>query len=76
MVLIRWTSPLIAIGIAGYYFLPETSGNVLELTKRFEARVPVVWDTHQKIAHEVEQLKKETVKEVEHISEKLGISNK
>ena len=76
MILIRWTSPLIAIGIAGYYFLPETSGNVLELIKRFEARIPVVWDTHQKIAYEVEQLKKETVKEVEHISEKLGISNK
>jgi len=76
MALIRWTSPLVAIGIAGYYFLPETSGNILELTKRFEARVPGVWDTHQKIANEVEQVKKETVKEVEYVSDKLGITNK
>ena len=76
MLLIRWTSPLIAIGIAGFYFLPETSGNILELTKRFEARVPVVWSAHQKIAKEVEQLKKETIKEVEHVSDKLGITKK
>ena len=76
MFLVRWTSPLIAIGIAGFYFLPETSGNILELTKRFEARVPVVWDAHQKIAQEVEQLKKETVKEVEYVSDKLGITKK
>ena len=76
MFLIRWTSPLIAIGIAGFYFLPETSGNILELTRRFEARVPVVWDAHQKIAQEVEHLKKETVKEVEYVSDKLGITKK
>lgn len=76
MFLIRWTSPLIAVGIAGFYFLPETTGNILELTKRFEARVPIVWDAHQKIAKEVEHIRKETVKEVESISDKLDITKK
>ena len=62
---------MIGVGIAGFYFLPETTGNILELTKRFEARVPIVWDAHQKIAKEVEHLKKETVKEAEYVSDKL-----
>ena len=73
---IRLVSPLIAIGVAGFYFLPETSGNILALTKKYEARIPVVWETHQKIAKEVEHLKEETVKEVEHVSDKLGITKK
>jgi hypothetical protein len=76
MFLIRWTSPLIAVGIAGFYFLPETTGNILELTKRFEARVPIVWDAHQKIAKDVEHLRKEAVKEVESVSDKLDITKK
>jgi len=73
---IRFVSPLIAVGLAGYYFLPETTGNILALTRRLEAHVPIVWDTHQKIANEVEQLKKDTVKEVEQLSDKLGITKK
>jgi hypothetical protein len=70
---IRLVSPLLAIGIAGYYFLPETSGNIIALARRYESRVPIVWDAHQRLAHDIEELKKETVKEVEHVSDKLGI---
>jgi hypothetical protein len=70
---IRVVSPVLAIIVAGYYFLPETSSNVLALVRRYEEKVPVVWDVHQKIKKEVEVMKKETVKEVEHVSEKLGI---
>jgi len=69
-------SPLVSIALAGWYFLPETTGNILELTKRLEAKVPVVWDAHQKLNKELEQLKKETVREVETVSDKLGISHK
>jgi hypothetical protein len=58
-------SPFIAIGIAGYYFLPETTGNILALMRRYDARVPVVWGAHQKLEKEVEKLKEETVREVE-----------
>jgi hypothetical protein len=67
---------LIAVGIAGFYFLPETSGNILALTRKYEARVPLVWDTHQKVASEIEGLKKEAVKETEQVADKLGIGKK
>jgi hypothetical protein len=70
---IRVLSPALAIVVAGYYFLPETSSNVLALVRRYEERVPVVWDVHRKVREEVEIMKKETVKEMEHVSEKLGI---
>jgi hypothetical protein len=73
---IRFLSPLVAIGIAGWYFLPETTGNILELTKRYEERVPVLWDAHQKLSKDLDHLKQETVKEVEKVSDQLGISNK
>jgi hypothetical protein len=73
---IRLVSPLIAIGIAGFYFLPETSGNILALTKEYEARLPVIWDTHQTLAKDLEHLKQETEKEVVQVSDKLGITHK
>jgi hypothetical protein len=73
---IRMVSPLAAIALAGWYFLPETTGNILELTKRLEAKVPVVWDAHRKLNKDLALLKKETVKEVEAVSDKLGISHK
>ena len=76
MLPIRLVSPLLAIGIAGFYFLPETSRNILELTKRYESQIPIVWETHQKIAKEVDHLKHATAKEVEHVSDKLGITKK
>jgi hypothetical protein len=69
-------SPLVAIGLAGWYFLPETTGNILELTKRLEAKVPVVWDAHQRLNKDLEALKKDAVQEMEHVSDKLGISRK
>lgn len=74
MLPIRLVSPLIAIGIAGFYFLPETSRNILALTKEYESRVPVIWDTHQKLGKDLEHLKQETAKEVEQVSDKLGIT--
>jgi len=61
---IRLVSPLIAIGIAGYYFLPETSGNIVALTRRLEAKVPIVWDTHQKHVKDSKQVKQEAAREV------------
>jgi hypothetical protein len=73
---IRLLSPLVAIGLAGFYFLPETSGNILALARKYESKVPIVWETHEKIAKEVEGLKKEAVKEVEQVSDKLGITKK
>jgi hypothetical protein len=73
---IRLVSPLIAIGIAGFCFLPETSGNILALTKEYEARLPVIWDTHQELAKDPEHLKQETAKKVEQVRDKLGITNK
>jgi hypothetical protein len=73
---IRFLSPLVAIGIAGYYFLPETTGNILALTKRYEERVPVLRDAHQKLSNEFDHLKEETVKEVGKVSDQLGISKK
>ena len=72
---IRLISPLLAIGVAGYYFLPETSRNILGLVRRYEERVPVVWDVHQRVARDIEKLKDETRKEVKHVSDKLGVSN-
>jgi len=73
---IRMLSPLVAIGLAGWYFLPETTGNILEMTKQLETKVPVVWDAHQKLNKDLEMLKNDAVKEVEHVSDKLGISHK
>jgi hypothetical protein len=70
---VRVLSPALAIVVAGWWFLPETSSNILGLVRRYEERVPVVWDVHQKLAREVEVVRKETVREVEHVSEKLGI---
>lgn len=67
---IRLVSPLVAIGIAGFYFLPETSGNILALAKEYEAHVPVIWDTYQKSVKDLEHLKRDTVKEVEQVSDK------
>ena len=72
---IRLLSPLIAVGIAGFYFLPETTENIMALTKRYEAQVPVIRDAHQKIVEELDLVKKETKKEVEQVSEKLGMSS-
>jgi len=71
---IRFLSPLVAIGIAGYYFLPETSSNILSLARRYEERVPLLYDAHQKLSKDLTHLKQETVKEVEHVSDKLGIT--
>jgi len=73
---IRFLSPLVAIGVAGYYFLPETTRNILALARRYEERVPVLWDAHQKVSHDLEKLKQEAVKEVEHVSDKLGITKR
>ena len=73
---IRLVSPLIAIGIAGYYFLPETTGNILALTRRYEAKVPVIWETHEKLNKNIDELKQETVHQVEQVSDKLGIKRK
>ena len=73
---IRILSPLIAIGMAGYYFLPETTGNIFALIRRYESRVPVVWEAHQKVAKDHEDLKQGTVKEVEQVVDKLGITKK
>jgi hypothetical protein len=75
---IRVLSPLIAIGIAGYYFLPETTGNILSLARRYEERVeqhvPSLKNVHDRVSKEYEHLKEETVKEVEIVSDKLGIT--
>ena len=73
---IRLVSPLIAIGIAGYYFLPETTGNILALTRRYEAKVPVIWETHEELNKNIDELKQETVHQVEQVSDKLGIKRK
>lgn len=73
---IRFLSPLVAIGVAGWYFLPETTGNILEVTKRYEERVPVFRDAHQKLSKDFDSLKQETVREVEKVSDQLGITNK
>ena len=72
---IRMISPLLAIGISGYYFLPETSRNILGLVRRWEEHVPVVWDVHQRVARDIEHLKAETTREAKHVGDKLGISN-
>ena len=72
---IRLISPLLAIGISGFYFLPETSRNIMALVRRYEERVPVVWDVHQRVARDIEKLKAETTKEAQQVSDKLGISN-
>jgi len=73
-------SPLLAIGLAGYYFLPETSNNILALSRRLEEsleeRVPAIKGVHETISKEVEELKHETVKEVEQVTDKLGITNR
>jgi hypothetical protein len=71
---IRFLSPLIAIGIAGYYFLPETSRNIVNVARRYEEHVPALYTVHQKISRDIEQLKNETVKEVEQVTDKLGIT--
>jgi hypothetical protein len=73
---IRVLSPLLAIGVAGYYFLPETTGNILSLARRYEERVPVLKDVHDRVAREYEDLKEETAKEVELVSDKLGMNRK
>ena len=73
---IRMFSPLIAIGIAGYYFLPETSGNILALARRVEDRVPVLKDVHDRVTKEYDDLRQGTLKEAEIVSDKLGISKK
>ena len=66
-----------AIGAAGYYFLPETTGNILSLAGRYEERVeahvPALKNAHARVSKEYEHLKEETVKEVEVVSDKLGI---
>lgn len=73
---IRLLSPLVAIGIAGYYFLPETTGNILALAKRLEAKGPVIWETHQKLNSNIDELKQETLLQVERVGDKLGITKK
>jgi hypothetical protein len=77
---IRILSPLLAIGLAGFYFLPETSNNIVSLTQRLEEnleeRVPAIRDVHATISKEVEELKNETVKEVEQVTSKLGITTR
>jgi len=64
------------MGLAGYYFLPETSHNLVNVARRYEQRVPALWTAHQKISHDIEHLKQETVKEVEQVSDKLGITKR
>ena len=66
-------SPVIALGLAGSFFLPETTGNIIRLLKQYEEQVPIVWDTHQSIKQDVKKLKDEGVKEVAHITDKLNI---
>jgi len=75
MLPLRLLSPLLAIGVSGYYFLPETSRNILGLVRRYEERVPVVWDVHQRVARDIEKIKAETAREVKQVSDKLGVSN-
>jgi hypothetical protein len=73
---IRVLSPLIAIGIAGYRFLPETTRNILSLARRYEERVPVLKAMQDRVAKEYEGLKQETVKEAELVSDKLSITGR
>jgi hypothetical protein len=73
---VRFLSPVLAIGVAGWYFLPETTGNILDFVRRYEERVPVIWETHQTISKDMTKLKSEAMKEVEQVSDKLGIAKK
>jgi hypothetical protein len=71
---IRFLSPLVAIGIAGYYFLPETTSNILALARKYEEQVPVIKDIHDKVAIDYAKIRNGAVKEVEHVTDKLGIT--
>lgn len=60
--------------MAGFYFLPETTGNILALAKRYEAKVPLIWDAHQRLQQDIEKLKETSMKEVEEVERKLRIN--
>jgi len=47
----------------------------LGLVRRYEERVPVVWNVHQRVARDIEKIKAETTREVKQVSDKLGVSN-
>ena len=70
---IRMLSPIVAVSLASWYCLPETTGNIIKLLKQYEEKVPIVWETDQSVSKDIQKFKEEGVKEVEHITDKLGI---
>lgn len=67
---------MVAIVAAGYYFLPETTGNIFSLAREYEAQVPAIWEARQKLEKGIREAKQEIAKEVEQSSEKLSEANK
>jgi len=76
MLPIRFLSPLLATAVAGSYFLPETSRNLLALATEYEEQLPALSQAHREISEDVHKLKNDAAKEMEQVTDKLSITKK